>query len=147
MEVLIAFEERIFHNLPTNIFHLTNPEVQILISICSTLQQVEAFYATIVNSVGHSLMKIGINVLGVEFRILQHLNDLFQLSCSPPVGYTINYSMYLVCTWYELVFSRYVLVCTSYVLACTSTFFVCTAIKPVGTCIPGHACTRQVLMV
>ena len=52
---------------------------------CYTLPQVEAFYATIVNSFGHSLMKIGINVFGVEFRILQHLNDLFQLSCSPPV--------------------------------------------------------------
>jgi hypothetical protein len=46
MEVLIAFEERIFHNLPTDIFHLTNPEVQILISICCTLPQVEAFYVT-----------------------------------------------------------------------------------------------------
>ncbi len=94
MEVLIAFEERIFHYLPTNIFHLTNPEVKILISICCTLPQVEAFYATIVNSLGHSLMKIRINVLGVKFRVLQHCNDLFQLSCSPPVGNTINYWMY-----------------------------------------------------
>ena len=59
-------------------------EVQILISICSTLQQVEAFLATIINSFGHLLMKIRINVLGVEFRILQHCNDLFQLSSSPP---------------------------------------------------------------
>jgi hypothetical protein len=48
MEVLIAFEERIFHDLLTNIFHLTNPEVQILISICSTLLQVEVFYATMI---------------------------------------------------------------------------------------------------
>jgi hypothetical protein len=58
MEILIAFEERIFHKLQTNIFHLTNQEVQILISICSTLKQVEASYATF----GYSLMKIRINV-------------------------------------------------------------------------------------
>ena len=99
MEVLIALEERIFHNLPTNIFHLTNSEVQILVSICRTLPQVEAFYATIVNSFGHSLMKIGINVLGVELRILQHLNDLFQLSCSPPVE---KKPSNLACTRYVL---------------------------------------------
>jgi hypothetical protein len=37
MEVLIAFEDNIFHNLPTNIFHLTNPEVQILISDVSNM--------------------------------------------------------------------------------------------------------------
>jgi hypothetical protein len=87
-----------------------------------------------------------INVLGVEFRILQHCNDLFQLTCSPPVG-NIKYSMYWVGTWYEMVCTRYILVCTSCVLVCTSTLFVCTAIKPVCTCIPGHACTRQVQMV
>jgi hypothetical protein len=39
-------------------------------------------------------MKIRINVLGVKFRILQHCNDLFQLSCSPPVESTINFRMY-----------------------------------------------------
>ena len=85
------------------ILHLTNPEVQILISICSTLPQVEAFYATIINSFGHTLMQIRVDVLGVEVRMLKHSNDLFQLSSSPPV----------VCHWFELVQNKYIQVCTS----------------------------------
>ncbi len=39
------------------------------------------------------LMKIRINVLGLEFRILQHCNDLFQLSCSLPMGNTISHGI------------------------------------------------------
>jgi hypothetical protein len=61
-------------------------------------------------------MQIWIDVLGVEFRILQHSNDLFQISCCPPVGNTINDSMYLVCTLYVLVHMWYVLVHSRYVL-------------------------------
>jgi len=96
MEVLIAFEDRIFHNLPYKIFHLTNPEVEILISISRTLPQVKTLNATIINGFGHSLMQIRVDVLGVEIRMLKHSNDLFQLCSSPPAVCTYMYEYVLV---------------------------------------------------
>ncbi len=112
MEVLIAFEDGIFHNLPHNIFQLTNSEVEILISISRTLPQVEALNATIINSFGHTLMQIRVDVLGVKIRMLKHSNDLFQLCSSPPA----------VCTWFERVQTVYVCVCTKHI----SMYLVCT---------------------
>ncbi len=40
-EVLVALEDRIFHNLPDNILQLTRPEIEILVPIDGSLPQVE----------------------------------------------------------------------------------------------------------
>jgi hypothetical protein len=61
------------------------------------------------------LMEIRVNVLRIEIRMLKYINDLLQLSCSPPVEYTIKKSVY----WYVLVCTgmyEYKLVQTLYVL-------------------------------
>jgi hypothetical protein len=98
MKVLIAFEERIFHDLSINIFQLANPEVQILISIFHTLQQVEAFYATIINSFGHSLMKI--RIMSLESN--SGLCSISMTFSSSAAVHLWESPSIIVCTWYVL---------------------------------------------
>ena len=88
-KVLVALEHWIFHDFPNNIFQLTSPQVEILVSISLTLPHVEALDAAILDCLVHSLMQVRIYILRIEFRVLQHSNNLFELLLSPS-GQTLH---------------------------------------------------------
>ena len=84
-EVLVALEDTIFHNLPDNILQLTRLEIEILVAIGGSLPQVEALDATILYSLLHSLVQIGVEFLGVKLWSTEHFNGLLELNFFPPV--------------------------------------------------------------
>ena len=63
LEVLVAFEDGVFHDLTHHVLQFTQPEVEILVPISRAFPFVEGLDAAIIDSSVHSLVKIRVQVL------------------------------------------------------------------------------------
>ena len=63
LEVLVAFEDGVFHDLTHYVLQFTQPEVEILVPISRAFPFVEGLDAAIIDSSVHSLVKIRVQVL------------------------------------------------------------------------------------
>jgi hypothetical protein len=68
LEILVAFEDGVFHDLTHYVLQFTQPEVEILVPISRAFPHVEGLDVAIIGPV-HSLVKIRVQVLGIEVRI------------------------------------------------------------------------------
>jgi hypothetical protein len=83
--IVIAFENRIFHDLSHHILQLTSPKVEILIFVFWSLPHVKALDSTIEYSLVHSLVQIRVNILGIKIRTTNQGYQLFWLFSCPLV--------------------------------------------------------------
>ena len=146
MEVLIAFEERIFHNLLTNIFHLMNPEVQILFQLsCSPPVESTINFRMCWVRTRYEMVRTGYVLKCTWYELVCTSSNTVctQYDLSTAMPYSVHTSLYWVPSQYILStyweHSSMYWVCTEYVLSTysvhTSMYWVCTEyILSTGLC-------------
>ncbi len=109
--LLIASQDRIFHDLPHDILKLPSPEIEILITICRSLLHNKALDATILDSFFHLH---GHGEAGLQAGLAYHdvLHEILQ-NRGVSMGYTmINY--------YGIYYDK--LACTRYISSYTAIY-------------------------